>query len=190
VIPQHDQAVVSGQHEFKEFCSWAFGNVLDNTLRGVIAEFLVHKAVNGTGKTRTNWDACDVVTPDGLRIEVKASGHVQEWKQKGPGSISFDISRKNPWLASENRYLGKVCRFADVWVFAVHMEKERTKADPFDASQWQFRVASGSWLDAVFGDQKRVSLNVLAKKGLSPVDYGQLEAKIRAIGAEKMPASE
>lgn len=41
-----------------------------NNVRGDLAEFLVARAVGATGP-RVEWDAYDVLAPDGTRIEVK-----------------------------------------------------------------------------------------------------------------------
>ena len=98
------------------FLSWAFGDTLDNALRAVIAEFIVHQAVGGTAQHRINWAALDVTTPDGTKIEVKSSGLVHSWTSDNPSPPTYDISKKDPWLADENRYLGRVCRYSDVWV--------------------------------------------------------------------------
>lgn len=164
-----------------DFLDWAFSNVLDNSLRGIIGEYIVHRAVGGVCKHRINWDACDVEMEDGTKIEVKVSGYIQSWSQKKPSTLVFDISKKDPWIASENRYLGYKCRYADVWVFAVHAESTRDKADPFNLAQWQFLVTTSSWLDAEFNDQKTVRYQILLKKGLCPVPYSGLYDTIQHV---------
>jgi len=164
-----------------EFVNWAFSNVLDNSLRGIVGEYIVHKAVGGVNKHRINWDACDVVMEDGTKIEVKVSGFLQSWSQKKHSTLVFDISKKDPWLAYENRYLGEKCRYADVWVFAVHTETTRDKADPFNLGQWQFIVATSSWLDLEFKDQKTVRYKMLLNKGLYPVSCSDLYKTIQCV---------
>lgn len=161
-----------------EFIAWAFGNTLDNTLRGVVAEFLVHKAVGGISPHRLNWDACDVEMQDGTKIEVKASGYLQSWKQEKASVIQFDISEKDPWLARENRFLGRKCRYSDIWVFAVHAEQDIEQANPLDASQWEFLVTTTPWLNETFPAQKSIRYSVLLNKGLVAVAYSDLPAAI------------
>ena len=168
-----------------EFINWAFSNVLDNSLRGVIGEYIVHKAVGCIRKHRINWDAYDVEMEDGTKIEVKTSGYIQSWSQKKPSTLLFDISKKDPWLASENRYLGYKCRYADLWVFAVHSENDRDKADPFNLDQWQFLVTTSSWLNEKFNDQKTVRHQILLKKGLYPVSYSDLYETIQHVKLTK-----
>ncbi len=170
------------------FINWAFRNTLDNSFRGIVAEYLVHNAVGGASIHRVNWDAYDVEMNDGTKVEVKSSGYVQSWSQKKPSVILFDISKKDPWKASENQYLGYKCRYADIWVFAVHAEKDRDKADPFDLSQWQFLVTTSDWLDAEFGDQKTVRYSMLLNKGLYPVPYSDLLKTIQQVKRESQSA--
>lgn len=161
-----------------EFQNWAFGDSLDNTLRAIIGEFIVLKAVEAEAVHRLNWDGYDVLMRDGTKVEVKVSGYVQSWEQNHSSTLSFDIRKKDPWIAKENRYLGCQCRFADIWVFAIHHEKDRERANPFDTDQWGFLVTSARWLDAVFGDQKSARASVLRQKGLRPVGFGELAAAI------------
>lgn len=165
-----------------EFQNWAFGDSLDNTLRAIIGEFMVLKAVEAEAVHRLNWDGYDILMRDGTKVEVKVSGYVQSWKQNGLSTICFDISKKDPWIAKENRYLGHKCRFADVWVFAVHREQDRARANPFDTDQWEFLVTSTAWLDRVFSDQKSVRYSVLRERKLEPVGF---EALVKAVEEAK-----
>lgn len=172
----------------EEFTKWAFSNVLDNSTRGLIAEYLVFLAVDGRGDARVNWDAFDVAMQDGTKIEVKTSGYLQSWPQKKPSILTFDISKKDPWLAAENRFLGKNCRYADIWVFAVHTETEIDKADPFDTKQWQFLVTTSTWLDTEFKEQKTVRYSTLCSKGLKPVEYPEISKAIQSAKHEALSA--
>lgn len=65
-----------------EFWQWSQSDLLNNTLRGTIAEFIVAKAVNATNAIRVKWDAYDLITPEGLKIEVKSAAYLQSWKQE------------------------------------------------------------------------------------------------------------
>lgn len=74
-----------------EFWQWSQSNLLNNTLRGTIAEFIVAKAVNATNTIRVEWDAYDLITPEGLKIEVKSAAYLQSWQQERDSSIQFSI---------------------------------------------------------------------------------------------------
>jgi hypothetical protein len=65
----------------KDFWSWSMSDLRANTTRSLLAEFLVARAVGATERPRVEWDSCDVRTPDGLRLEVKAGAYLQAWEQ-------------------------------------------------------------------------------------------------------------
>ena len=169
--------------DLNEFQSWAFGDALENTFRGIVGEFIVLKAVESQAIHRLNWDGFDIKMTDGTKIEVKVSGYVQSWNQGKPSVIGFDIKEKDPWIASEARYLGQKCRYADIWVFAIHREQDRSLANPFDTDQWEFLVTSTKWLYEVFGKQKEVRFSVLKSKGLKPVEFSALAQEIENVKA-------
>lgn len=52
---------------------------MGNTVRGVIAEFLVASALGISGDMREAWSPFDLLTEDGIKIEVKSSAYVQQW---------------------------------------------------------------------------------------------------------------
>lgn len=164
----------------QDFLDWAFGDSLDNVLRGVIAEYLVHTAVGGINAQRSNWDAFDVQLADGTTIEVKAAGLAQSWSSKKPTPPSYAISPKSqPWSAEEGRWIERTGRLADLWVFAFHAETDASRADPFSTAQWEFQVASSKWLDERFGNQKSVRRSVLLDSGLRPVSYDELLSAVQ-----------
>lgn len=144
-----------GRIQPEEFWRWAYSDFLSNALRGVLAEYIVATAVNATGRTRKEWDAYDLITPDRLRIEVKSSAYLQTWSQKQPSKIIFDISKKRAWYAETNTMSKHPQRTADVYVFCVFAEERKKLADPLDLKQWFFLVSSAEFIDRTFKDQKR-----------------------------------
>ena len=61
----------------QDFWRWAYSDLLNNTHRGVLAEFLVHSALETKDVTRADWLPFDLTSPSGLRIEVKSSAYLQ-----------------------------------------------------------------------------------------------------------------
>ena len=61
----------------RDFWSWAYSDLLDNTLRGSFSEFLVAAALGiDLSNPRVNWDPWDVTFPTErgeLHIEVRAA---------------------------------------------------------------------------------------------------------------------
>lgn len=64
-----------------------FSHRLPDCCGGMLAEFLVAEALGAATRPRSEWDAYDVVTPDGIRVEVKSSAYVQAWAPARPSSI-------------------------------------------------------------------------------------------------------
>ena len=52
-----------------EFWQWSQSNLLNDTLRGTIAEFIVAKAVNATNTIRVEWDAYDLIHLKVLKLK-------------------------------------------------------------------------------------------------------------------------
>ena len=72
-----------------EFWRWGFSDLRTNIVRGILAEFLVAKAVGAREPVRVAWDNFDVVSAAGTRIEVKSSAYLQSWAQKRLSTIAF-----------------------------------------------------------------------------------------------------
>lgn len=54
-----------------DFWQWSMSSLLDNTVRGLFAEYLVARALGVThAGVRVEWDAVDIVTESGLRVEA------------------------------------------------------------------------------------------------------------------------
>ena len=73
-----------------DFWGWSRSDLLDNTERRVLAEFIVASALGiPTDGVRESWAAWDLATPGGVRVEVKSAAYLQSWAQKELSKISF-----------------------------------------------------------------------------------------------------
>lgn len=161
------------------FWRWACSDFLSNALRGVLAEYIVGKALDCVNERRLEWDAYDLVTADGIKIEVKSAAYIQTWNQEKYSEIRFDVAEKRSWSASTNTYSEEAKRSADIYIFCVLEEKDRTKVDPLDLAQWSFFVIPTGVLREKLGPQKTVSLATLEKLGIPHVPYGCLLVEVR-----------
>lgn len=157
-----------------QYWTWAYSDHLSNTQRGVLAEYIVGTALNAVTTARREWDAYDLLTPEGIKVEVKSAAYLQSWAQQKHSAIIFDIAKKRSWFAETNTYSDKEERASDVYVFCLFAETDRAKADPLDLTQWRFLVAKTADLNEWFGDQQKVALSVLEAKGLQLVGYEDL----------------
>ena len=84
----------------RDFWSWGYSDLLDNTLRGSYAEFLVAAALGiDLSKSRVNWEPWDLTFPAGqaeLHIEVKSGSYLQAWEQKRPLPHPFQYPPNRP----------------------------------------------------------------------------------------------
>ncbi|OMP68691.1 hypothetical protein [Domibacillus epiphyticus] len=164
-----------------EFWQWNQSDLLSNALRGMLAEFIVAKAVTATNKMRIEWDAFDLVTPSGIKIEVKSAAYVQSWQQAKNSAISFGIAPAKGWEAGTNTYATEIKRSADVYVFCLLNEKDRSTVNPLNLDQWEFFVLSTEQINQEKGNQKTISLNSLLKMKPVRTEFLGLAEAVQAV---------
>ena len=146
-----------------DFWSWAFSDLQDNTTRGILAEFIVARALGIELGVRSAWGDFDLVTKLGTRIEVKATGYLQSWKQKSLSTPTFTGLRARSW--TEEGGLAEQESFrADVYVFCLQTSRQHDEYDPLDLAQWEFRVAPRTAVAAL----DRTNLGLAKVKAICP----------------------
>jgi hypothetical protein len=86
---------------------WAFSDLRDNTVRGVLAEFIVDAALGRTATRRKGWDNYDVQSDSGVKVEVKASGYLQSWAQAKHSRLDFGRVAARSWDENTNDFGAK-----------------------------------------------------------------------------------
>ncbi len=157
-----------------DFWVWMASDVLNNTLRGMVAEYIVSQAMEACTPVRVEWDTVDITTPEGLKIEVKSSAYLQSWHQNRPSAISFGIAKTYPWDWKTNQYGETQIRSADVYVFCVLAHLDGQTVNPLELTQWEFYILPTSTLDSSLGNQKTVSLSRLKDLGAVALGYDQI----------------
>ncbi len=161
-----------------DFWQWSVSDLLSNATRGRLAEFIVGAAVCIDPKnTRDEWDAYDITTADGIKIEVKSSAYIQSWSQKKFSSIIFGIKPTGDWDPKITKWTEERIRYADVYVFCHLSHKDPDTIDPLKLEQWDFYVVPTSRLDQYAGKQSSITLNSL-KVISEPIQYGELRIEI------------
>lgn len=168
-----------------DFWQWAYSDFLSNALRGVLAEYIVAQATGCTHRFRTEWDAYDLLTDDGIKIEVKSAAYLQSWEQERPSEIRFGIGLKRGWDARTNTSASELGRAADVYVFCLFHEQTREKADPLNLEQWTFLVCPAALLNQQFPTQKSLGLAGLGQLGLRRVNFALLGEEIKAVSLRR-----
>ena len=164
----------------QDFWAWAYSDLTNNTLRGAYAEYLVGIALGAQAPTRRDWEPYDILTSDGIRIEVKTSAYLQSWKQKNLSKIIFGIpqTHKYDFKADAFDFNAELVRQADVYVFCVETCKAPDTLNERDLSQWDFYVVATELINEKLGSQKTVSLSTLIRIGARKVSFSNLRQAV------------
>ena len=163
-----------------DFWRWYASDLVSNSLRGVAAEFIVAQALGLASGTRLEWDACDLRSREGKRIEVKSAAYLQTWHQQKLSAIRFGIAPARGWDAVTNEWWTDYKRYADVYDFCLLNQKNQDSLDPLDLDQWEFYVVPTVQLDKVHPEQKTLGLAALRNLQPEPVGYSALARAINA----------
>jgi hypothetical protein len=123
------------------------------------------------------WDNFDVLSPESIKIEVKASGYRQSWPQTQCSEPRFGGFRAAEWNWEEARYIGAPVVRADVFVFAIQTCRDDALYDVLDVRQWQFFVVPAGIVRDHAGNS--VGMGFLTKYGGTPVGVDRLHEAIR-----------
>lgn len=163
------------QTSLLDYWQWSQSDLVDNTARGVLAEFIVAKALGiSTDGVRDAWGKCDLMTADGTQVQVKSAAFLQGWNQEKPTSISFSIAAKRAWDPETNRLDDVPARHADVYVFALLAHQEKSTLDPLNLAQWQFFVVRTSVLNERMANKQSITLNSLKALAGQSASFAEL----------------
>ncbi len=144
------------------FWKWSMSDLVSNVTRGVLAEFIVAVGLGvNYHAVRDEWDAYDLETNIGIKIEVKSAAFVQSWYQKKLSNISFRTPKTLVWDPDTNTRSKEPSRIADVYVFALLAHKEKKSIDPLNVNQWKFFVVPTVKLDNRTRSQHSITLKSL-----------------------------
>ncbi|MBT3240064.1 MAG: hypothetical protein HON98_05050 [Chloroflexi bacterium] len=167
------------------FWQWAFSDLSNNAIRGVLAEYIIAYQLGITEGVRTEWDAYDLETKDGVKLEIKSAAYLQSWEQKELSAISFGIAPTQGWNASTNEYSNEVKRQADIYIFCLLHHKDKLTLNPLDLDQWTIYLLPTKILNEKIPMQKTIRLSSLLK--LNPIEttFENIESALKAIANEQ-----
>ncbi len=146
-----------------DFWRWSASDLVSNATRGILAEYIVAQALGQVTGVRAEWDAYDLVTSAGLKVEVKSSAYLQSWFHEKLSAIGFGIRPTFAWASDTNELETERRRQAGVYVFCVLAHKNKATVDPLDLDQWVFYVVPSAVLDEQCPTQKHISLSGLLR---------------------------
>ncbi|MDM8524201.1 hypothetical protein QUF80_12595 [Desulfococcaceae bacterium HSG8] len=161
------------------FWQWSSSDLVNNAMRGILAEFIVLSAVGKTDGNRVEWDSYDIETKEGIKVEVKSASYLQSWSQKELSAIKFSIRPTLGWDFKTNSYSTEIKRQSDVYVFCLLKHKIQETLDPLDLNQWEFMVMPTLKLSEAVGSQKTITLKSLQRLNPKIVPYSSLYQTIK-----------
>lgn len=143
-----------------DFWGWDVSDLVSNATRGILAEYIVSRALGiSTSGVRNEWAAYDLITNDGVKIEVKSCAYLQAWFQKRVSNINFSTKVSRAWDPATNLLSQESKRQADVYVFALLAHRDKSTIDPMNVAQWRFYVLP-TWR---LNDRKRSQHSITLK---------------------------
>ena len=161
------------------FWQWAGSDLVGNTLRGWLAEYLVALDLGVAEDPRSEWAAYDLKMQNGTRVEVKASAYVQSWKQQGLSTPRFSIRAARGWDPDTDTVAAHPTRSSDVYVFCLLAHRDQATLDPCNVSQWTFFVIPTTMLEKQLGTQKSVGVTTLRRIGAKEVRFGSISSAVQ-----------
>jgi hypothetical protein len=158
-----------------DFWSWSVSDLVSNATRGILAEYIVAKACGvDTSVPRDEWAPVDLVTPEGILIEVKSAAFIQSWYQEKLSAILFGVKKTLKWDPETNQQGSEPERAADVYIFALLAHRDQATLDPLNLDQWEFYVLPTATLNDRKRSQHSITLPSLKKLNAGPHDFGGL----------------
>ena len=162
-----------------DFWSWAYSDLVNNTERGKLAEFIVASALDVHGKIAATWDSFDLKFME-KGIEVKSAAFLQSWSQEKESYIEFAIRPTLGIIENTGSY-DKVCkRQSDAYVFCFLKHMDKLTLDPLDLDQWEFYVVSTALLNKLVPKQKKIALSFFAKNDIKACHYSEIRTCVEA----------
>lgn len=196
-FPWADRTMRTGNERFRmgtkdldsdilSFWQWSASDLISNSLRGLLAEYLVALDLGVTDQPRVEWNAYDLLkeyndTKKKVRIEVKSAAYLQTWPQQRLSTIRFGIAPRQGWDAETGAWWLDKRRYSDAYVFCLLASKDMKTIDPLDLNQWQFFVLPTGVLDSRLPTQKTVGLSRLRSLGATEVEFGKIGETICAF---------
>jgi hypothetical protein len=171
-----------------DFWGWSTSDLVDNTARGVLAEFIVASALSiSTEGVRDAWASWDLTTPDNVRVEVKSAAYLQSWWQKGLSKISFLTPKTLGWDPDAGVFATLAQRQAQVYVFALLSHTDKETLNPLDLDQWEFYVLPTAVLDKRSRSQHSITLKTLQGLASKPLRFDELLMAVREAAPAPSP---
>ena len=166
-----------------QFWQWSASDVIINTTRGRLAEFIVAQALGVADGTRNEWEAFDLTTSSGMSIEIKSCAYLQSWKQNKLSPIVFNVPKTRTWNSTATAMSLTSERQAKLYIFAILVHQDKGTVNPLDLDQWHFYLLPTRVLNERTRSQHSITLKSLADlcNPRTPVRYQDLRSAVESM---------
>lgn len=162
------------------FWQWAFSMFEDNTIRGTLGQYIVAWAIGADNIIHDNWQAYDLLAPNGKKIEVKTTAYTQIWdygKRKNP----LFVIKPTRSYTHEKGFEEKSSYNADVYVLCYYSWQDNSTMDVLNIDHWRFWIFSLKNLLTILDGKKSISVKKLQELGFDSLNASELKSAILAI---------
>jgi hypothetical protein len=175
-----------------DFWRWAFSDLCDDDIKGIFAEWLVAKLLKIPSVRRFSWANSDMIAPNKVRIEVKASSYWQSWKLLDEIGAAWVPPLYPVTPKTQIRFAGLTARNAagpakksamaelksHVYVFAFQNETDPEKWNAMDVSQWEFYVLPAERLKELGWGSISLKMLRSQQEPLAAAEFAQVAWKV------------
>ena len=129
---------------------------------------------------RVEWRDFDVLTPSGIKVEVKSSAYLQAWPQRRLSSIVFSGLTSRTW-SPETYYEAERDLHADVYVFALVRARTHGDYDALDTESWDFYVLPRADVEEL--GMRSLSLATVRGRAGEAIGYADLRDRVEGAAA-------
>jgi len=150
-----------------DFWSWNGSDLLNNSMRWKLAEYIIAVSLWLDNLYRIEWDEYDLIY-NKLKIEIKSWAYIQSWEQEKYSNIIL-------WIKPTNNWNWILKRQSDIYIFAILKCKDSKIINPMNLEQWEFYIIKTEILNNKLWWQKTIWLNSLLKLDPVKTDFMNLK---------------
>jgi len=150
-----------------DFWSWNGSDLLNNSMRWKLAEYIIAVSLWLDNWYRIEWDEYDLIY-NKLKIEIKSWAYIQSWEQEKYSNIIL-------WIKPTNNWNWILKRQSDIYIFAILKCKDSKIINPMNLEQWEFYIIKTEILNNKLWWQKTIWLNSLLKLDPVKTDFMNLK---------------
>jgi len=154
---------------------------MQNTERGVLAEYIVAVLLGVDKALRVPWMAYDLKLPNGKTVEVKTMSRLQAWAQKRLSTPRVVLRPTRSWDPDTGIMEETPSFNADLYILSYFKAEDYETADPPDLAQWEFYVFTQKQVVRLLKGRKSISLKFLKRQGINPVTAHELKDKVTKL---------